>query len=256
MSSLTAAFANDTVELRPNSTEADLQVVIRAAYRQVLGNAHIMDSQRLTSAESLLRNGEITVRDFVRQIAQSELYRSLFFNTNSPYRFIELNCKHLLGRAPVDQSEISAHVQTYNNQGYAAEIDSYIDSDDYMQNFGYNIVPYPRSTVSQTGIKNINYNRILSLLGGAATSDTTSDRAQLIATIAGNTTQKIQPLRIASGSGTGSTGKRFRVVATKTGGNNVRLSNMTYEVSYAQLSAKIQSIQKMSGKVLSITEIN
>ena len=256
MPSLTAAFTNDVVELRPNSTEADLQVVIRAAYRQVLGNAHIMEAQRLTSAESLLRNGEITVRDFVRQIAQSELYRSLFFNTNSPYRFIELNCKHLLGRAPVDQAEISAHVQTYNNQGYTAEIDSYLDSDDYMQNFGYNIVPYPRSTVSQTGIKNINYNRMLSLLGGAATSDTNSNQPQLIATIAGNTTQKIQPLRIGAGSGTGSTGKRFRVVATKTGGNKVRTSNMTYDVGYTQLSAKIQSIQKMSGKVLSITEIN
>ncbi len=254
MSSLTAAFVNEVVELRPNATESALQVVIRAAYRQVLGNAHVMENQRLTSAESLLRNGEITVRDFVRQIAQSELYRSLFFDTNSPYRFIELNCKHLLGRAPVDQSEISEHVQTYNNQGYTVEIDSYIDSDDYMQSFGYNIVPYPRSTVSQTGIKNIGYNRMLSLLGGAATSDT-SNQARLIATIAGNSTQKIQPLRISSGSGTGSTGKRFRVIATKSGGNNIRLSNMTYEVGYGQLSAKIQSIQKMSGKILSITEV-
>ena len=28
----------------------------------VLGNAHMMEIQRLTSAESLLRNGDITVR--------------------------------------------------------------------------------------------------------------------------------------------------------------------------------------------------
>ena len=66
MSSLTAAFVSDAVELWVNATEDDLQVVIRAAYRQVLGNAHLMESQRLTSAESLLRNGDITVRDFVR----------------------------------------------------------------------------------------------------------------------------------------------------------------------------------------------
>lgn len=66
MSSLTAAFVSDPVELRSNATEDDLQVVIRAAYRQVLGNAHLMESQRLTSAESLLRNGDITIRDFVR----------------------------------------------------------------------------------------------------------------------------------------------------------------------------------------------
>ncbi len=36
MSSLTAAFVSDAVELGANATEDDLQVVIRAAYRQVL----------------------------------------------------------------------------------------------------------------------------------------------------------------------------------------------------------------------------
>ena len=74
----------ESVELRPNATEDDLQAVIRAVYRQVLGNAHVMDNQRLTSAESQLRNGDITVREFVRAVAQSDLYRSLFFETSSP----------------------------------------------------------------------------------------------------------------------------------------------------------------------------
>jgi Phycobilisome Linker polypeptide/CpcD/allophycocyanin linker domain len=254
MSTLTAAFTSELVELRSNPTESDLQVVIRAAYRQVLGNAHLMESQQLISAESALRNGEITVRGFVRQIAQSDLYQSMFFNSNSPYRFIELNCKHLLGRAPLEQTEISQHVQTYNEQGYIAEIDSYLDSDDYIQNFGENVVPYPRSTSSQTGIKNVGYNRMLSLLGGAATSDT-SNKAQLITTVAGNSTQKIRVAGINFGSNSGSTAKRFRIVTTKSSGKNVRTSNMTYEVSYAQMSAKIQTIQKMNGKILSITEV-
>ena len=110
MSGLTAAFVSDAVELRANATENDLQFVIRAACRQVLGNAHLMENQRLTSAESLVR-GDITSRDFVRQVAKSDLYQSLFFNTNSAYRFIELNCKHLLGRPPLEQTEISAHVK-------------------------------------------------------------------------------------------------------------------------------------------------
>ena len=68
----------DAIELWPNATEDDLQMVIRSVYKQVLGNAHVMDSQRLVSAESLLRSGDITVRGFVRMVAQSELYRSLF----------------------------------------------------------------------------------------------------------------------------------------------------------------------------------
>lgn len=131
----------ESVELRPNATEEDLQAIVRAVYRQVLGNAHVMESQRLTSAESQLRNGDITVRGFVRAVAQSDLYRSLFFETSSPYRFIELNFKHLLGRAPQDQTEISEHVQRYNSQGYEAEINSYVDSDEYFLNFGENVVP-------------------------------------------------------------------------------------------------------------------
>jgi hypothetical protein len=255
MSILTATFVSDPIELRSNATEDDLQLVIRAAYRQVLGNVHLMESQRLTSAESLLRNGDITVREFVRQLAKSELYQSLFFNSNSPYRFIELNCKHLLGRAPLEQTEIAQHVETCNGKGYEAEIDSYIDSDDYTQNFGYNVVPYPRSIRSQTGIKNVGFNRMVSLLGGASTSDS-SNKPQLIATVASNIPQKIKLSSIDSSGNSSTTGKRFRIAAAKSGGAQVRMSNISYEVGYAQLSRQIQNIQKTGGKILSITEVS
>lgn len=255
MSTLAATFVSEPVELRYNATEEDLQVVIRAAYRQVLGNVHIMESQRLTSAESLLRNGDITVREFVRQVAKSDLYQSLFFNSNSAYRFIELNCKHLLGRAPLEQTEISQHVQTYNGQGYEAEIDSYIDSDDYTQNFGENVVPYPRSILSQTGIKNVGFNRMVSLLGGGAATSDSSNKPQLIATVANNLAQKIKLPSVGTSGASSNTGKRFRIAATKSGGAKVRMGNMNYEVSYAQLSQNIQNIQKTGGKILSINEV-
>lgn len=254
MSKLTAPWQNDTIELRPNATEDDLQAVIRAAYRQVLGNAHIMESQRLTSAESMLRNGDITVRGFVRAIAQSELYQSLFFNSSSPYRFIELNCKHLLGRAPLDQTEISRHVQIYNTLGYEAEINSYIDSEEYNANFGENIVPNPRSIRSQTGIKNNVFNSTVSLLRGFATSDS-SKEAQLISTVAANMPQKIKFASAGKGSAYSNTVKRFRIAYSNAGRANVRMTGMTVEVGYAQLSQKVQSIQRTGGKIISITEI-
>jgi phycocyanin-associated rod linker protein len=66
------------VELRTNWTQSDIEAVIRAAYRQVFGNEYIMTSERIVSAESLLRQGEISVRDFVRALALSELYRTSF----------------------------------------------------------------------------------------------------------------------------------------------------------------------------------
>jgi phycoerythrin-associated linker protein len=244
----------EAVELRPNATEDDLQSVIRAVYRQVLGNAHVMDSQRLTSAESQLRNGDISVRGFVRAVAQSDLYRALFFETASPYRFIELNCKHLLGRAPQDQTEISQHVQTYNAQGYSAEIDSYIDSEEYGQAFGENTVPSARGSQTQTGIKNVGFNRTFALMRGFAANDA-GKAAKLISDIGGNLATKIVSPAGASGSYS-NTGKRFRVtVARANFGPRVTQSAATFEVSYSQLSQKIQNIQKTGGKILSITEV-
>jgi len=52
-------------------------------------------------------------------------------DTNSQYRFIELNSKHLLGRAPRKPSEIGRSIQRFYFVvgGYEAEILSYIDSD-------------------------------------------------------------------------------------------------------------------------------
>ena len=245
----------DPVELRPNATEDDLQTVIRAVYRQVLGNQHVMDSQRLSSAESLLRDGDITVRGFVRAVAKSDLYRSLFFNTASPYRFIETNVKHFLGRAPIDQAEISAHVQTYNNDGYDAEIDSYLDSDEYVSSFGENVVPYARGAQTQTGFKNSTFNRTFALNRGNAANDS-GKAAQLIGAVASNTATKVSSPAKGSGS-YDNTGKRFRIVAsTNTSAARLnRVSNTEYVVDFNQMSQKVKGIMKSGGKIVSVTEI-
>jgi len=245
---------DESVELRPNATEDDLQTVIRAVYRQVLGNAHVMDNQRLTSAESQLRNGDLTVKEFVRTVAQSDLYRALFFETSSSYRFIELNFKHLLGRAPQDQTEVSEHVQIYNSQGYEAEIDSYIDSNEYVLGFGENVVPSARGNRTQIGIKNVGFNRTFALMRGFAANDV-GKSAKLISDIGSNLPTKV----VAPGGASGAysnTGKRFRIVISKANyGPRVTQSAATFEVGYKQLSQKIQNVQKSGGRILSITEV-
>ncbi|NEP53908.1 MAG: photosystem I reaction center subunit XII, partial [Moorea sp. SIO3C2] len=178
------------IELRPGATEDDLQTVIRAVYKQVLGNQHLLESDRLTSAEAMLRNGDISVRGFVRMVAKSDLYKSLFFDSASQYRFIELNYKHFLGRAPQEQAEIAEHVLIYNTAGYDAEIDSYIDSAEYQLSFGEFIVPYPRSNNTEVGIKNVGFNRTFCLMRGDATSDS-SNQAKLISDLGANLSTKI-----------------------------------------------------------------
>ncbi len=241
------------VELRNNSSEEDLQVVIRSVYKQVLGNQHLLEGDRLNSAEYLLRDGDLTVRCFVRMVGQSALYRSLFFEKSSQYRFIELNCKHFLGRAPIEQKEVSQHVQLYNQKGYEAEIDSYIDSAEYLNSFGENIVPFPRTESNQQTIQNVGFNRTYALYRGYASNDS-SKKAQLISDLATNlATPIVFPLK---GGGTPDRrAKRFRIKATKASvGSLNRLSNITFEVGYEQLSQKIQSIHRTGGKILSITE--
>jgi phycoerythrin-associated linker protein len=243
----------EPVHLNSSPTEDDLQIVIRAAYKQVLGNYHVMESQRVTSAESQLRNGDITVREFVRRIALSSIYQTLFFDDVSAYRFVELNCKHLLGRAPHDQAEISQHVQRYNAEGYEAEINSYVDSAEYLESFGENTVPYAKGTQTQLGQKNVGFNRSFSLMRGEASNS--GKAAQLIGDIAANRATAIS--RPSSSGGAASrSAKRFRITSTrgKFGPRTVR-SNFNFEVGFDQMSAKIQSIQKSGGQILSIAEI-
>ena len=250
------AFEGSPVELRPNFTEDDLQQVITAVYTQVLGNQHIMETDRLASAESLLRNGDISVRQFVRLVAKSELCKSLFFYSVSQYRLVELNFKHLLGRAPQNQSEISTHVVTYSEQGYDAEIDSYFDSDEYLSSFGENVVPYPRGIRSQTGFSNNSFNRMFTLLRGSATSDT-GKSSRLVGSIASNMPTTIKSLAKGNGYGSGNNSKRFKIAYSSSRGSAVlaRSSGQSSTVNFDQLSRRVQSITKSGGKILEISEL-
>ena len=161
----------DPLILLDAASEAETEIVIRAVYRQVLGNAHIMESERLTVAESQLKRGEISVRGFVRWVAKSELYRSKFFDCCPRYRSIELNFKHLLGRAPCDYSETFAHSAILDQDGFEAEIDSYLDSDEYQDAFGEDVVPYNRGYKTQTGQKLLGFTNMFKLFTSPSTSD-------------------------------------------------------------------------------------
>ncbi len=188
----------DPVRLWQNPSEENLDIVIRATYKQVLGNTHVMESERLIVPESLLRQGSISVREFVRQVAQSELYRSRFFENCSRNRAIELNFKHLLGRAPESYEEITAHTHLLDRAGYEAEIDSYIDSDEYIDAFGEDIVPYYQGYKTQTGKKMVGFTHIFQLLRGACSSDkdtTTKNSSRLNRSIMANTPSEILPVK-------------------------------------------------------------
>lgn len=269
------------VELRNRATKEEVELVISAVYRQLLGNDYLMKSQRLTSAESLLRDGKITVRDFVRQVAKSELYKEKFFYNSFQTRVIELNYKHLLGRAPYDESEVIYHLDLYQNKGYETDIDSYIDSAEYEANFGESIVPYYRGFQTQTGQKTVGFSRMFQLYRGYANSD----RAQLkgtsshlavelgrnsssavVAPSGGSggfayvaSAKGVTPSTAFGGAGTfGKEGRLFRVEAARVFGAgypSTRRTNQAVVIPYEELSAYMQRVQRQGGKIASITPL-
>jgi phycocyanin-associated rod linker protein len=279
----TSAFSDSPrVELRPNYTREDADAVIHAVYRHVLGNDYLMKSERLTGAESLLRDGNLTVREFVRAVAKSELYKNKFFYNSFQTRLIELNYKHLLGRAPYDESEVIFHLDLYQNEGYEADIDSYIDSVEYQESFGDNIVPYYRGFDTQRGQKIAGFTRIFRLYRGYANSDRAQlegNNSRLAKELGSNTATTVvgpsgsndgwayrpsaQGVTPSSGFGSSaaygkSSNRLFRVEVSGVrtpGYPSVRRSSSAIIVPFEELSSRMQKIQRLGGKIASITPI-
>ncbi|NJR37544.1 MAG: photosystem I reaction center subunit XII [Leptolyngbyaceae cyanobacterium CSU_1_4] len=248
-------MASPTVlELWSTSGLDDVQTVIRAVYKQVLGNPHVMESERLMSAESQLCDRSITVREFVRAVAKSDFYRSRYFESCAPYRFVELNFKHILGRAPQDQREVSEHIVRCVAEGYDAEIDSYVDSDEYQNAFGDNVVPYYRGKDSASNPKQVGYNRMFALDRGPAQIDSAVTSSQLVYAVATNSGSVIRPsTSTVIGSGTE---KRFKILVSGSKFDAPRrVSTTEYIVSASKMTPQIQRIHRTGAKIVSITEI-
>ena len=164
-------YANDRQkESWSRASDHDKTVIIRAVYRQVLGQQYAMENERLNGAESLFKDGALSVREFVRTVAKSGLYRSRFFDNCNAYRFIELNFKHLLGRAPQNKAEMLHHFTILQEQGVEAEIDSYIDSTEYQERFGQDVVPYLHGWDYSKGHQGRQFSWLMQLASGAAAS--------------------------------------------------------------------------------------
>lgn len=242
-------------ELWSDSTPEETATIVRAVYRQVLGNPHLMESERLVSAESQLIDGTFSVREFIRAVAKSPLYRTRCFDSCAPYRFVELNCLHLLGRAPVDQSEISTHVSRCINEGYEAEIDSYLNSDEYLDAFGESIVPYTRSTQSISGQSQIGYNRVAKLEQGFAQASANVRGSALLREVVESSKTKIVPQVYRERAYTASS-KRFRIVTTSAKFDAPRRrSTTTYVVAGDNITSQLQRINRTGARIVSITEI-
>jgi phycoerythrin-associated linker protein len=235
-------------------TRDDLDVTVRAAYKHVLGNPHVMESERLTVPESQLADGSLSVREFVRAIGKSEFYRSRYFEKCAPYRFVELNFMHFLGRPPQSQEEVSEHIRRCVEEGYDADIDSYINSEEYLANFGENTVPFNRGAQTQAGIKQLTFNRMFAIDRGPAQVSSAVKASQLVSAIPSNAGNKV---KASSATVTGSgTERKFKILVKGSAFDSPRrISTTEYLVSASKMTPTIQRINRTSGKIVSITEV-
>jgi phycoerythrin-associated linker protein len=275
-SRLGVSLFDETPPMRwvPGMSADDLETMILAVYRQVLGNAYVMESERMAVPESQFKRGELSVREFVRAVAKSDMYRSRFLENAPHYRVTELNFRHLLGRAPNSFEEMKAHSAVVDSQGFEADIDSYLDSDEYQNTFGEDIVPYLRGWKTESYSHMVSFTHFFEMVSGASTSSFKGDVAgkspklnslvinALPSPVKAPGTAFRKPANAAAtrlGVGASADGKVYRVEATGYGAKAVnrvskfRLANQVFIVPYDQLSETYQRIHKQGGKIVSIT---
>jgi phycoerythrin-associated linker protein len=267
------------LEWVPGGSVEEAETIIRSVYRQVLGNAYVMESERLTVAESQFKLGQSSVREFVRAVAKSDLYQSRFFTSCARYRAIELNFRHLLGRTPRDLEEMRIHSTILDTQGYDAEIDFYLDSDEYNNTFGENFVPYIRGYKTEACETMVQFTHNFQMVRGASSSSLKGDLAgnspKLNALVINQTaTAVISPAssgasfrdtsvtaRSRQGVDASSGGKVYRIEVTSIRANAVnrvskfRRSNQVFLVPYDQLSEQYQRIHQQGGVIASVTAL-
>ncbi|MEM6251592.1 MAG: phycobilisome rod-core linker polypeptide [Cyanobacteria bacterium P01_D01_bin.156] len=123
----------------------DIDDLIAAAYRQIFFHAFKADRERFL--ESQLRSNQITVREFVRGLLLSNTYRNSFYKMNSNYRFVEQTVQRVLGRDIFGKAETLAWSIVVATKGIEGFVDDLLNSDEYLDNFGDDILPYQRRRV-------------------------------------------------------------------------------------------------------------
>ena len=244
MSQITTLSSQANVDVSHSSD------IIKQAYKQVFGNKHMMELDKNPSIEALFMNGDLSVQGLVTAMAQSDTYKKLFLEPNNPYRFVELNFKHLLGRPPHNQEELMSHVRLLQEDGYEAEICSYTYSDEYYSAFGVDRVPYNRANESMIGGRTLNYTRSNALDAGYAGYDNASKESKLLKSLCMDSS----PSNIER-KGVGFSNKiTISWTSNRQVGANRRVEQRSV-VSQTSMSATVKTILSQGGKIVSISKI-
>ena len=126
---------------------SEMDELIQAAYRQVFHEQQMLRSNRQRELESQLRNGQITVRDFIQGLVLSDSFRRRNYEVNNNYRFVQMCVQRILGRDVYQEQEKLAWSIVLATKGLQGFVDTLLDSEEYLDNFGYDTVPYQRRRI-------------------------------------------------------------------------------------------------------------
>lgn len=162
----------------PVGFSADYETLMQMVYRQIFGNAYIMESERAEMAklESEFRDAQLTLKEFARALGKTYQYRKRFFDGRPLYGAIELNFKHFLGRTPDGLEDYRAKSAVYDTKGYEAFIDAFFDDGEYDQFFDDWCVPFYRGHLTTSNLSMAAFTHMFQVVRGASTSDKSNPR--------------------------------------------------------------------------------
>ncbi|MEM9271426.1 MAG: phycobilisome rod-core linker polypeptide [Cyanobacteria bacterium P01_F01_bin.143] len=140
-----AAERRQKFVMKPGLSESEKQSVVKAAYRQIferdITKAY---GYSVSYLESQVRNCTISMKEFVRRLCKTPIYRKQFFEPFINSRALELAFRHILGRGPSSREEVQSYFSIVSDGGLAALVDALVDSQEYADYFGEETVPYIR----------------------------------------------------------------------------------------------------------------
>nr|QOS04654.1 phycobilisome rod-core linker polypeptide [Sarcopeltis skottsbergii] len=134
-----------TTENLPTAYEMD--EIIWGGYRQIFSEHQILSSTNEPFLESQLRFNQVTVKDFIKGLLLSQAFRNLNYDVNNNYRFVEMCIQRVLGRDIYNEREKLAFSVLIGSKGLEFFVDILLNSDEYIENFGDNTVPYQRRRI-------------------------------------------------------------------------------------------------------------
>nr|YP_009396003.1 phycobilisome linker polypeptide [Dasya naccarioides]ARW65189.1 phycobilisome linker polypeptide [Dasya naccarioides] len=121
-------------------------LVIKACYRQIFDRDIVKAySFNFSDIESQVKIGTLSIKEFIRALVKSSVYRKQFYESFVNSRVLELAFKHLLGRGPSSLEEFQKYFSILSGRGLDGLVDSLLNSDEYADYFGEETVPYLRS---------------------------------------------------------------------------------------------------------------